>query len=163
MEMDKMRKIGLGFGAAALAIVAAFAGAHAQDSGVKAGVLTCNVSSGWGIVFGSTRDLHCTFQPAKGQPEHYLGHISKYGVDIGYTQAGVIVWGVFAPAGNVAPGALAGEYGGATASATVGIGAGANVLVGGFHHSFSLQPVSVEGETGLNVAAGIAAMTLKHE
>jgi hypothetical protein len=136
------------------------ASAHAQG-GVQVGVLSCNVSSGWGVVFGSTRDVNCTFSPASGTVEHYVGHISKYGVDIGYTQGGVIVWAVFAPTGNLAAGSLAGNYGGATASATVGVGAGVHALIGGFKNSISLQPVSIEGNTGINVAAGIAQMTLK--
>ena len=38
------------------------------------------------------------------------------------------------------------------ASATVGVGLGANVLVGGSGNSIALQPVSIEGTTGLNVA-----------
>jgi hypothetical protein len=71
-----------------------------------------------------------------------------------------MVWLVFAP-GQVSPGALAGDYGGATASATVGAGVGANVLLGGSNKQITLQPVSVEGSAGLNVAAGIAAVTLK--
>lgn len=150
-----------GFGAAILA-AGILAGAGAQaDEGVKVGVLTCNVASGWGFIFGSSRDLKCSYEPSKGAVEHYSGHISKFGVDIGYTQGGVIVWGVFAPSSNVAPGALAGEYAGATASATVGVGAGANALVGGFNKSISLQPVSIEGNTGLNVAAGIGAVRLR--
>lgn len=149
--------------AAAALAVAGFAGsAQAADSGVKVGVLTCNVESGWGFVFGSTRDLRCTYQPSKGSVEHYRGHISKFGVDIGYTEGGVIVWGVFAPTSDLAAGSLAGGYGGAVASATVGVGAGVNALIGGFNKSISLQPVSIEGNTGLNVAAGIGAMTLRY-
>lgn len=159
-----MNKIGLAFGAALVALTATFgAGAsQAQDAGVKVGMLSCNVSSGWGVIFGSTRDLKCTYQPVKGQVEHYFGHISKFGVDIGYTQGGVMVWAVFAPASDLAPGALSGQYVGATASATVGVGAGVNALVGGLNRSVSLQPVSIEGNTGLNVAGGVASMTLKH-
>lgn len=149
--------------AAAALAVAGFAGsAQAADSGVKVGVLTCNVESGWGFVFGSTRDLRCIYQPSKGSVEHYRGHISKFGVDIGYTEGGVIVWGVFAPTSDLAAGSLAGGYGGAVASATVGVGAGVNALIGGFNKSISLQPVSIEGNTGLNVAAGIGAMTLRY-
>ena len=145
----------LTLGAAALA-----APASAQPPGVQAGVLTCNVSAGWGFVFGSTRALRCTFS-ANGQFEHYAGHISKFGVDIGYVQGGVMVWGVFAPTAQIGPGALAGSYVGATASATAGVGAGANALVGGSDRTISLQPVSIEGNTGLNVAAGVGAMTLR--
>ena len=128
----------------------------------KAGVLTCHVDSGWGFVFGSSRALQCVFS-GNGRNEHYSGTIAKFGIDIGYLQSGVIVWGVFAPATNVAPGSLAGDYGGATAGASVGVGAQANVLIGGSNQSLSLQPVSFEGDKGLNIAAGIAAITLKFQ
>ena len=133
------------------------------DTAVKAGVLTCNVDSGWGFIFGSSRDLKCNYSGAGGHHEHYAGHIAKYGVDIGYLQGGVIVWGVLAPTTDLKAGALAGDYGGATGGASVGVGVDANVLVGGFNRSISLQPVSVEGDKGLNVAAGIAAVTLHAE
>ena len=99
----------------------------------------------------------------RARPSTIAERINKYGVDIGYTKAGVLVWGVVAPTSSLKPGALEGHYAGATASATVGIGAGANVLVGGFDQSIALQPVSIEGNTGLNVAAGIGAITLKHD
>ena len=160
-----LRKVEFGMGAAALVVAGFLASANAQaetGGGVKAGVLTCDVESGWGIVFGSTRELRCNYRSGKGSVERYSGHISKFGVDIGYTQGGVIVWAVFAPTSDLAPGALAGGYGGATAEATVGVGAGVNALIGGFNKSVSLQPVSIEGTTGLNVAAGIAEMTLRY-
>ena len=143
----------------ALAGVATF-GAQPHAAGVQAGVITCNVSSGWGFIIGSSRDLNCVYSPAKRPPEHYSGKISKFGVDIGYQQSAVIVWGVIAATANLAPGALAGDYAGATGSATIGVGLGANVLVGGSNQSIALQPVSIEGNTGLNVAAGIGAITL---
>ena len=100
------------------------------------------------------------FAGGGGPPQHYVGAINKFGVDIGYLQGGVIVWTVVAPTANLAPGSLTGTYAGATGSATVGVGVGANVLVGGSGNSIALQPVSIEGTTGLNVAAGIAEMTL---
>jgi len=150
--------------AAILALGAFALGAPAKaDTTVKAGVLTCNVDSGWGFVFGSSRDLKCNYSGSGGRHEHYSGHIAKYGVDIGYLQGGVIVWGVVAPTTDLKAGALAGDYGGATAGASVGVGGNANVLVGGFNRSIALQPVSVEGDKGLNVAAGIAAVTLHAE
>ncbi|HEY0302613.1 MAG TPA: DUF992 domain-containing protein, partial [Rhizomicrobium sp.] len=88
------------------------------------------------------------------------GTISKFGVDIGYTDGGVLVWGVFAPSSDVRAGSLEGDYAGATASATIGVGLGANVLIGGLDKSIALQPLSVEGNKGLNVAAGIGAISL---
>ena len=150
---------------AAILTMGAFAlGTPAKaDANVKAGVLTCNVDSGWGFIFGSSRDLKCNYSGSDGHHEHYTGHIAKYGVDIGYLQGGVIVWGVLAPTTTLAAGALGGDYGGAAGGASVGVGVDANVLFGGFNKSITLQPVSVEGDKGLNVAAGIAAVTLHAE
>jgi hypothetical protein len=138
-------------------------GLPARAAGVEAGILTCNVDSGWGFVFGSSRDLRCVYSPKAGVVEHYTGKVSKFGVDIGYLQNAVILWGVVAPALDLAPGALSGDYGGVTGSATVGLGAGANVLIGGSNNSISLQPVSIEGNKGLNVAAGIASVSLHYQ
>jgi Protein of unknown function (DUF992) len=155
-----VRKIGLALFAAGTVAAGALAidtPAHAQ-AGVNAGVLTCNVSSGWGFVFGSSRGLHCVYSPTG---EHYTGRINKFGVDIGYTEGGVIVWTVIAPTSNLAPGSLSGHYGGATASATAVVGVGANALIGGSNETITLQPVSLEGNQGLNIAAGIADVTLR--
>ena len=149
-------------GVAVLALGATLAlPASAAEHGVKVGNLTCHVASGFGFIFGSSKNLACTFNPGNGRIEYYSGSVSKFGVDIGYTQDGVIVWGVFAPASDVRAGALEGDYAGASASAAVGVGVGANVLVGGLDKSISLQPVSLEGMKGLNVAAGIGSITLK--
>lgn len=136
-------------------------GANAAPAGVKVGELTCNVSSGFGFIFGSSKDLHCTYRPSGHPHEHYIGTVKKFGVDIGYTEGGILVWGVFAPTSDLAPGALSGTYAGATANATIGVGLGANVLVGGLKKSIALQPLSIEGNQGLNVAAGIGSITLK--
>ncbi|HTY67645.1 MAG TPA: DUF992 domain-containing protein [Alphaproteobacteria bacterium] len=147
--------------AAALLALAAATPAHAADSGVKAGVLSCHASSGWGFVFGSSRTLNCEYSAGPQTSERYTGSIMKFGVDIGYLSSAVIVWAVLAPTSTVAPGTLAGNYAGATGSAAVGFGAGANVLLGGSGNHVVLQPVSIEGQTGLNVAGGIAALELK--
>jgi hypothetical protein len=137
------------------------------DGDVKLGYLNCHVGSGFGLIFGSSRELNCTYTPNAGDPEFYKGEISKFGADIGYLASGVMLWVVMAPSNAVGRGALAGHYAGATASATVGIGAGVHVLTGGMHDSIALQPVSIEGNNGLNVGAGVATMTLewdlKHE
>ena len=153
-------KRNLMLGLAAATSLAFAASAHADPGGVKAGVLTCQVSSGWGLIFGSSKELNCTFENGSGREDDYVGTINKYGVDIGYHNGGVIVWAVVAPTSDVAPGALAGDYGGVTASASVGVGAGANALVGGSNKSIALQPVSIEGMTGLNVAGGVASISL---
>lgn len=153
-------KLGMTIGIVALAIGSVVA-APASAAGVKVGVLTCNVESGWGYILGSSKDIRCNYVPNKGFGEHYNGDISKVGVDIGYTQGGVLIWNVIAPSSDLKPGALEGGYGGVSASATVGVGVGANVLIGGFDKSITLQPISIEGNTGLNVAAGIGAVNLK--
>jgi len=152
------------FGLAMLAAGTMAAGAIALDTpaqaqgGVTAGVLTCNVSSGFGFIFGSSRELSCVYSTTG---EHYVGTINKYGVDIGYTKGGVVVWTVVAPTANLAPGMLAGHYGGATAGATVVVGLAANALIGGNNNTIQLQPLSIEGNRGLNIAAGIADVTLR--
>ena len=134
----------------------------AQAGGVKVGVLTCAVEPGWGKIIASNKELNCNYVPNGGQGEPYFGSITKVGVDIGYTSGGTMIWNVVAPASDLGPGALEGKYAGATAQATVGIGLGANVLLGGFDKSIALQPVSIEGSTGLNIAAGIGAINLRH-
>jgi len=159
--MSMTRKLSLAIAATALA--ASVGGPPVSAAGVSAGVLTCNVASGWGFIFGSTRDLKCTYTVGRNHIEHYVGHISRFGVDVGYIAGGVIAWGVIAPTSQVAQGALAGSYGGATAGAAAGVGGAANLLVGGSNNTISLQPLSVEGNTGVNVAAGIVALTLKAE
>ena len=129
---------------------------------VKTGYLTCHEASGWGFIFGSSRELRCSYSTNSGRVEYYGGSVSKFGADIGYLKSAVILWAVAAPTNDLKTGALAGHYGGATASVSLGVGAGANVLLGGFKDSIALQPVSVEGQNGLNVAAGVAAMTLTY-
>jgi len=149
--------------AAAAAVAAVMAGqpARADEAGVKAGFLTCNVSSGWGFVFGATRDLNCTYADNNGSTERYAGHINDFGVDIGYIHGGVVAWAVLAPTANIGKGALAGTFVGVTAGATPGVGGNASVLVGGSDKSISLQPLSIQGNVGLNVAAGVASIVLQ--
>jgi hypothetical protein len=129
---------------------------------VAAGSLNCDVSAGFGVIIGSRRSMTCTFTPS--QPnfpvETYSGTITKVGIDLGATTAGVLGWLVYAPTSRPA-GALSGTYAGATAEATFAVGLGANVLVGGSNRTIALQPVSVQGQTGLNVAAGVAELNLQ--
>jgi hypothetical protein len=146
----------------ALGALALFAPAHALDATAKIGTMTCHVSSGWGFVFGSTRELRCVFTGG-GRTENYSGKISKFGVDIGYQQSGVILWAVLAPTTDLKAGALTGDYGGLTAGAAAGVGGNANVLVGGSTKSISLQPISIEGDKGINLAVGIAAISLQYQ
>jgi hypothetical protein len=133
----------------------------AGKSGANVGTLECKVSGGIGFVFGSSKEMNCLFVRTDGVGEKYTGSIKRFGVDIGYTKEAHIIWLVFAP-GKIDPGALAGGYVGATAQATIGAGGAVNVLVGGGSKQISLQPVSVEGSTGLNVAGGLAEVELKY-
>mgnify|MGYP003704547965 CR=1 FL=1 len=129
-------------------------------AGVNVGSLTCKVSGGMGFIFGSTKALDCLFARTDGIAEQYSGTVNKFGVDIGFTKESHIVWLVFAP-GQIAPGALAGGYAGVSAAVAAGLGVGANVLVGGGNKQVALQPLSVEGGVGLNVAAGVTEISLK--
>ncbi len=127
----------------------------------KAGTLNCDISAGVGVIIASKKRVTCMFTPSlRGPREVYVGNISKFGLDLGATSGGEMVWAVYAPTSRRF-GALAGHYVGAAAEATVGAGAGANVLVGGSNRTVSLQPVSVQGQAGLNVAAGVAELTLR--
>ncbi len=144
---------------AALCALAAIAPAHAAH--VEVGVLNCTVYGGAGLVFGSTKDLDCTFKGTSGGTEHYRGSINKFGLDLGFTSKSQIIWTVFAPSADLPAGALSGNYGGVSAEATVGLGVGANALVGGSNDTVALQPVSVQGQQGLNVAVGISQLQLR--
>src|SRR3954471_18807347 len=126
-----------------------------------AGTLNCDVSGGIGFVVGSQRQVNCLFTPSyPAPPEQYIGTITKMGLDIGFTGGGQLVWGVQMSTSR-RRGALAGNYAGASPEATVGAGLGANVLVGGSDRSVALQPLSIQGQVGLNVAAGIAEIALQ--
>ena len=130
------------------------------DTGVKLGVLVCDVSGSVGLILGGTESASCSFQGPNGT-EYYKGRITQVGLDIGVTAGAVMSWAVFAP-GQVGKGALAGTYAGATADASFAVGLGANVLVGGSQNSIALQPVSVEGSAGVNIAAGLASFKLEY-
>lgn len=149
----------------AAAAMAAFIAVPAQaQQGVELGMLDCVVAGGAGFIIGSTKDVSCTYKPADPAlaAEQYAGSINKFGLDVGVTGTTMMQWLVLAPAANAyAPGALAGDYAGASAEATAGVGVGANVLVGGSERSFTLQPVSVQAQTGLNLAVGVAQFQLR--
>lgn len=150
--------------AAAAAVLATAPVANSQTKGMELGMLDCKVEGGAGFIIGSTKDVLCTYTPADKNlaPETYHGTISKIGLDIGVTGETVIRWAVFGPNANIyAPGGLAGDYVGASAEASAAIGVGANALVGGSNRTFSLQPVSVQAQTGVNVAVGVTEFKLR--
>jgi hypothetical protein len=132
-----------------------------QGYQIKVGALTCRTSASLGLIVGSHQRLSCSFSPdGGGPPERYFGHIKRLGLDLGVRAGGVMAWAVFAPTNGVYHGALAGNYVGASGGVSAGVGASTNVLVGGSHRSFGLQPLSLEGQAGINLALGVAGLTL---
>ena len=147
-----------------VAIAVSIVPSAAQKANATLGLLDCIVEGGTGFIIGSQKNLKCTFTSAnkKLAPETYVGVIKKLGLDVGRTKKAVLRWRVLAPTGDAyAPGVLAGDYTGVGAEATVGVGGGANLLVGGSSKSFTLQPLSVQAQTGLNVAAGVTRFQLR--
>jgi hypothetical protein len=157
-----MRKIFcvLAAGAAAAVVSLPVTSLAQGPNRTKVGTLTCDISGGIGVIIASKKSVACMFTPAQPGPRGvYTGSISKFGLDVGATAGGEMVWSVFAPSSKVF-GALAGNYAGASAEATVGAGLGANVLVGGSNRTVALQPLSVQGQTGLNLAVGVSELVL---
>src|SRR6202045_4662087 len=150
--------IGAVLGTAVLATVLAMP-AGAQQDRMQGGSLECSLSSSIGMVVTSSRNVACNFKPRGGPPEAYVGTLTRVGLDIGITGGGAIIWGVFTST-NLYAGMLSGTYVGASAEASIAAGLGANVLVGGSNRSVALQPLSVQGQTGLNIAAGVSQLEL---
>jgi len=149
--------------AAAATLAASFAGLNAQQpmQRVQVGILECRGGSSVGFVVGSVTNLGCVLR-AEGMPEdRYVATIRKVGLDLGITQESALAWGVFAEVALLGPGDLAGNYAGAQGSAAVGVGAGGNVLVGGSNNSIALQPLSVQGQVGLSIAARLESLELR--
>jgi hypothetical protein len=156
--MDNFAKLAAVMAAAALTIGTAAAQPRER---IQAGTLGCDISGGIGLIIGSQRALNCSFTPSlPGPVEFYVGTLTKFGVDLGVTAGGSMVWLVYAPTNRPA-GALAGSYAGASAEASVVAGVGANVLIGGSNRTVELQPVSLQGQTGLNLAAGVGDIELR--
>ncbi|SCW92303.1 DUF992 domain-containing protein [Ancylobacter rudongensis] len=154
-----MKKTAFALATAALAL--SFVPASAAER-VKAGVLVCNAGASIGMLIESKQELTCTYTPADNGPEQrYAGTIKNIGVELGVTGGGVLTWGVLALTKSVAPGALAGPYGGVTGDVALGVGIGANVLVGS-DKSFALNPISVEGNVGASLALGVGGLNLRY-
>ena len=157
-----MRGIPTLTGAVAVVVIS-IAGALAQQPAerVKVGVLECRGAASVGFIVGSVTNLGCVFH-MEGLPEdRYVATIRKVGVDLGITQESTLAWGVYAPVAQLGRGDLSGDYAGADGSASVGLGAGGNVLVGGSNNSIALQPLSLQGQVGINVAAGLESLELR--
>lgn len=130
--------------------------------GNKVGILSCNIDPSIGLVVVEFQKIRCTFTPDNSsQVEAYSGTMANLGIDLGFTAAGILTWGVYAPTKNLLPGSLAGIYGGASIGAAAGLGVGANFLIGGSGNTVALQPWSVEGTAGVNASLGLQNMELR--
>lgn len=145
---------------ATLGLIAPIAGANASPP-VRAGVLQCQGGQNVGFVVGSVMSLECVYRSEGRRPEPYIAKVQRIGLDLGVTGQTLLSWEVNAPNSRLGRGELAGSYGGVGANASIGIGGGGNFLVGGPANAYALQPLSVQGQTGLNVAAGIAGVELQ--
>lgn len=134
---------------------------QAVAANLVAGTLKCEVKSGVGFIIGSTKEASCIFYKSNGSTEAYQGDIKKFGVDLGFTTGGVMAWTVLASTSDLPPAELSGSYGGVDADASLGLGAGAKILVGGSSQTVSLQPLSLQGQAGVNVAVGLVELDLK--
>ena len=134
--------------------------ALAQGSSIRQGMLTCRTSPSIGLIVGSSQRLACQFRSNTGWTQDYVGRMNRIGLDIGITAGGAMAWAVLGSSSALQPGALTGRFVGASGEISVGVGAGANILVGGTAQGISLQPISVEGQIGLNLALGVAGLTL---
>ena len=158
-----MRRSFILAGVATSLLAASFTGANAQQpmQRVQVGILECRGGASVGFIVGSVTHLGCVLR-SEGMPEdRYVATIRKVGLDLGITQESALAWGVFAPVARLGPGDLAGNYVGAQGSATIGVGIGGNALIGGSANSIALQPLSVQGQVGLSVAAGLESLELR--
>ena len=129
----------------------------------QVGALTCTVNPNIGFILVGHQPMECTFTAtlAPAPPQYYDGAINTVGIDVGVSAGSVLAWGVFAPTSGVPQGALAGEYVGASGDLGIGVGAGANVLLGGSGRTFALQPLSLQGSLAFNVVLGVSSLKLR--
>jgi hypothetical protein len=146
-----------------LPLVFAFpASAQAPGNWTQAGMLRCVVNPSIGFIIAGHQSMECTFtQNAPIPPQAYQGALNMIGLNIGISAGGVFGWAVLAPTVGIPAGALAGEYVGASGDIGLGLGVGANVLVGGSARTVALQPVSLEGSVAVDVALGVSALKLR--
>ncbi len=150
-------------GVAVAAFAALFTDSHAQQplQRVQVGILECRGGASIGFIVGSVTNLGCVLRADGALEDRYIATIRKVGLDIGLTEESALAWGVYAPVARLGPGDLSGNYAGVQGSASIGVGVGGNVLVGGSANSIALQPLSVQGQVGLNVAAGLESLELR--
>jgi hypothetical protein len=157
------KRLLVAFSLSCAALIGTNVGALAQQAQLVAGTLTCHGRGSVGLILGSRQNLTCSYEPQGAAPrQRYAARITRLGIDIGVKGPSVMVWTVLGSTSALPLGALAGRFVGVSANASVGIGGGANALIGGNGNSVILQPLSVQGQTGVNVAAGVAGLRLTH-
>jgi hypothetical protein len=157
-----MRRLTVSLAVAAVTAIAAISFANAQ-SRVKSGVLECRGGASIGLVVGSSSMMTCVYRGEDRFEDRYVAIVRKIGLDLGVTKDVSLTWGVFNPTGRIGPGDLVGNYSGVSGSASIGIGLGANALLGGSNNTVALQPLSVQGQTGLNIQAGLEGLELRRD
>lgn len=136
---------------------------NASQAAVQVGVLECRSRPRIGLIIGGFQRMDCVFKPTRGRTQRYLAAEGRVGLDVGITAGSILIWAVFAPSQSVASGALAGRYGGVSGDIALGVGVGANALLGGSRRSIALQPLSVEAQVGVSLAAGITGLRLQYQ
>ncbi len=147
-------------GVALAVLVSSAVSANAQPS-VQVGVLECHGGPNVGMVVTSVTQLNCVFRSEGRRPEPYIATVSRFGIDLGITEQTGLAWAVHAPTVRIGRGDLSGNYGGVGGNASIGLGGGGNLLIGGSANSYALQPLSLQGQTGLNVAGGVVGLELR--
>jgi hypothetical protein len=138
------------------------ASAQAPQSWAQVGSLSCKVNPNIGFIIAGHQPLECLFTPNERTPSQaYDGAINTVGLNVGISAGGVLGWAVFAPTTGIPAGALAGDYVGVSGDIGLGVGAGANVLLGGSGRTFALQPLSLQGSVAINVVLGVSSLTLR--
>lgn len=127
---------------------------------LAAGMLTCTLTSDTNLVLFSREDYDCTYAAANGETGSYRGEIRKIGADLQIKREQMLKWAVLAPSSGGGASAIGGSYVGGSAEATAGAGVGARVLIGGSRSQFTLQPVSLSGQTGLGASATLDSLEL---
>ncbi len=146
----------------ALMLASAVPAPASAQSQSQAGTLTCQLRPTIGLIIGSRQRMSCVFSMANtGRRETYEGRITRLGLDIGVSAGGRMVWLVNARGDRLPPRALTGLYVGASGEIALGVGVGANALVGGSDKSIVLQPLSLEASVGVNLALGVAGLRLQ--
>jgi hypothetical protein len=144
------------------AMLSVSAAAQAPQSWTQVGSLSCKVNPNIGFVIVGHQPMECLFTPnTQTPPQAYDGAINTVGLNVGISAGGVLGWAVFAPTTGVPAGALAGDYVGVSGDIGIGVGAGANVLLGGSGRTIALQPLSLQGSVALNVVLGVSSLKLR--